>query len=61
MKLYHPTLQEDVQSSHTNELTVVLARVHNISKERESLTAHIPCTNAMRQVSPVNYRTHGFN
>ena len=33
----------------------VAARVHNISKERECLTAHICCTNALRQVSPVNY------
>ena len=34
----------------------VLSRVHNISTERECLTAYIPCTNALRQVSPVNYR-----
>ena len=26
------------------------------SRERESLTAHITCTNALRQVTPVNYR-----
>ena len=26
------------------------------SRERECLTAHIPCTNALRQVTPVNYR-----
>ena len=34
----------------------MLPRVHNISKERECLTTHIPCTNALRQVSSVNYR-----
>ena len=25
------------------------------SRERVCLTAHIPCTNALRQVTPVNY------
>ena len=35
--------------------SILQLRVHNISKERECLTAHTPCTNAMRQVSPVNY------
>ena len=35
--------------------SILQLRVHNISKEREYLTAHTPCTNAMRQVSPVNY------
>ena len=36
----------------------VSLRVHNISieRERECLTTYIPCTNALRQVSPVNYR-----
>ena len=33
----------------------ISARVHNISLERECLTAYIPCTNALRKVSPVNY------
>ena len=26
----------------------IISRLHNISKERECLTAHIPCTNALR-------------
>ena len=34
----------------------IAARVHNISIEGECLTAYIPCTNALRQVTPVNYR-----
>jgi len=36
-------------------LNMVQSRVHNISIERECLTAYIPCTNALCQVSPVNY------
>ena len=37
---------------------MVLPRVHNIQciVERECLTAHILCTNTLRQVTPVNYR-----
>ena len=37
-------------------LQPIASRVHNISIERECLTAYIPCTNALRKVSPVNYR-----
>ena len=33
----------------------LLPRVHNISVEGECLTAYIPCTIALRQVTPVNY------
>ena len=33
-----------------------IARVHNISIEGECLTAYIPHTNVLRQVTPVNYR-----
>ena len=34
----------------------MISRVHNISRERVCLTAYIPCTNALRLVSLVNYR-----
>ena len=30
-----------------------IARVHNISRGGEYLTAYIPCTNALRQVTPI--------
>ena len=33
----------------------LLTRVHNISIKGECLTAYIPCTNALHQVTPVNY------
>ena len=35
---------------------IIFARVHNISRERECLTARIAYTNALHQVSPPNYR-----
>ena len=33
----------------------IIARVHNIYREGECLTTYTPCTNALRQVTPVNY------
>ena len=55
------------QNSHTSmctspivvkreQMVTIISRVHNISIEGECLTAYIPCTNALRQVTPVNYR-----
>ena len=32
------------------------ARVRNVNREGECLTTYIPCTNALRQVTPVNCR-----
>ena len=37
-------------------VATIIPRVHYISIEGECLTAYIPCTNALRQVTPVNYR-----
>ena len=37
-------------------LALPVSRVHNISIEGECLIAYIPCTNALHQVTPVNYR-----
>ena len=34
----------------------ITARVHNTSIEGEYLTTYIPCTNALHQITPVNYR-----
>ena len=38
------------------QVDILISRVHNIYREGERLTAYIPCTNALRQVTPVNYR-----
>ena len=40
-----------------HNIYMVEPRVHNIYREGECLTTYIPSTNAMRQVTPVNYRT----
>ena len=40
---------------HTVETNLIRARVHNISREGECQTTYIPCTNALCQVTPVNY------
>ena len=35
--------------------TNMISRVHSLSKEGKYLTAYVPCTNTLHQVTPVNY------